>query len=48
MFFGDVEVSVCRIALARYQAWSQRPRDELPVTAGVTGAALPFPDARLG
>jgi hyaluronoglucosaminidase len=35
---------LCRIALARYQAWSQRPRDAPPLTAG---AALPFPDARL-
>jgi hyaluronoglucosaminidase len=39
---------LCRIALARYQAWSQRPRDALPVTAGGVDAALPFPDARLG
>jgi len=34
---------LCRIALARYQAWSQRPRDARPMAAG----ALPFPDARL-
>jgi hyaluronoglucosaminidase len=39
---------LCRIALARYQAWSQRPRDALRVTAGGVDAALPFPDARLG
>jgi len=39
---------LCRIALARYQEWSQRPRDALRVTAaGGAGAALPFPDARL-
>jgi len=38
---------LCRIALARYQAWSQGPRHVLPVTAGVIDAALPFPDARL-
>jgi hypothetical protein len=38
---------LCRIALARYQAWSQRPRDAQSVTTGGAGAALPFPDARL-
>jgi hyaluronoglucosaminidase len=35
---------LCRIALQRYQAWSQRAGYASPVTAG---AALPFPDARL-
>jgi len=38
---------LCRIALARYQAWAQRPRDAPGATGGVAGAALPFPDARL-
>jgi hypothetical protein len=39
---------LCRIALARYQAWSQRSRDALPPAAEASGAELPFPDARLG
>jgi hypothetical protein len=38
---------LCRIALARYQAWAQRPRDAPTITAGVNSTTLPFPDARL-
>jgi hyaluronoglucosaminidase len=39
---------LCRIALARYQAWAQRSHDAPAVAAEAAGAELPFPDARLG